>query len=602
MLPKGANSDLGSYSGARKVAVFLNGREIFLGELKKPTQAMAGLSAFEHAELVQELTTEMSILSSNSNSGSPTVQKSEPLMKQPDKVSLKPQTFTRLVGGSSTGHLGALVSNPGIKVVGRTTITSIGSEEDDSKRDTLGKQSVGGMAPSTESRDRDDMAVGGRSLSKQSKSSFESKKHHPRVANSSAKLMFDLAGNKLSAANTNLLPGVPFPNKMIFEEKFAPARYRESSEGVSARKDPIRPMSGFTTLQTVRSNRNLPTKPRADLFAQNLHEFHNLVRDNATFALPDRPSGSTLYITFYTNWGDPDHLGLNGLEFFDSSGLRVQFQKPQESISVASAQTASVHHSPEYLMRLIRPEVWRRNHDQLFMTKLEDGNPLQLKIKLKGSVSLTFIRVWNYDKSKVHASRGVRHMSIVLDKNLIFFGEIKKSSGDRSKFLEDAEYISFIPESNRSADQGFAADWVNTITEADYNPPQSEYNEVSRTTDLSSLVRGNSASRDPSESGRGTASSASGSPRARGSLKGECRNSNLQAGWTGLNMLDRKPLHRNTASGYEFSLVPTLVADEPSTSTTRLGRYYLEFVFLDAWKEAAVFGLKAIELFGRQSG
>ncbi len=40
------------------------------------------------------------------------------------------------------------------------------------------------------------------------------------------------------------------------------------------------------------------------------------------------------------------------------------------------------------------------------------------------------IRVWNYNKSRIHSYRGARKITIDLDDKLIFRGEIKKAPGN----------------------------------------------------------------------------------------------------------------------------------------------------------------------------
>lgn len=40
------------------------------------------------------------------------------------------------------------------------------------------------------------------------------------------------------------------------------------------------------------------------------------------------------------------------------------------------------------------------------------------------------IRIWNYNKSRIHSYRGARKIAIDLDDKLIFRGEIKKAPGN----------------------------------------------------------------------------------------------------------------------------------------------------------------------------
>ena len=39
------------------------------------------------------------------------------------------------------------------------------------------------------------------------------------------------------------------------------------------------------------------------------------------------------------------------------------------------------------------------------------------------------IRIWNYNKSRIHSFRGAKDIMIMLDKKTVFQGEIKKAPG-----------------------------------------------------------------------------------------------------------------------------------------------------------------------------
>lgn len=55
------------------------------------------------------------------------------------------------------------------------------------------------------------------------------------------------------------------------------------------------------------------------------------------------------------------------------------------------------------------------------------------------------VRIWNYNKSRIHATRGIRHISMNFDEeNLIFFGEVKKASAaDMTDLDRLSDYILF---------------------------------------------------------------------------------------------------------------------------------------------------------------
>ena len=51
-------------------------------------------------------------------------------------------------------------------------------------------------------------------------------------------------------------------------------------------------------------------------------------------------------------------------------------------------------------------------------------------VDLGAEVVVSMIRVWNYNKSRLHSTRGVRDLNVYLDDALIFQGEIRKATGD----------------------------------------------------------------------------------------------------------------------------------------------------------------------------
>jgi protein JBTS26 len=58
-------------------------------------------------------------------------------------------------------------------------------------------------------------------------------------------------------------------------------------------------------------------------------------------------------------------------------------------------------------------------------------------------VTLSLIRIWNFNKSRPHAARGARFVTLHLDDRLIFRGEISKAPGTLAGAEACAENILF---------------------------------------------------------------------------------------------------------------------------------------------------------------
>ena len=49
------------------------------------------------------------------------------------------------------------------------------------------------------------------------------------------------------------------------------------------------------------------------------------------------------------------------------------------------------------------------------------------------------VRVWNYNKSRIHAARGARQVELYLDSTMLFMGEIRQAPGNLADAEENAE-------------------------------------------------------------------------------------------------------------------------------------------------------------------
>jgi hypothetical protein len=73
------------------------------------------------------------------------------------------------------------------------------------------------------------------------------------------------------------------------------------------------------------------------------------------------------------------------------------------------------------------------------------------------------IRIWNYNKSRIHSFRGAKDLSIALDGAEIFSGEIRKAPGILKGLENTCEYILFVREREEAniLEKLEKNDWLN---------------------------------------------------------------------------------------------------------------------------------------------
>ena len=169
--------------------------------------------------------------------------------------------------------------------------------------------------------------------------------------------------------------------------------------------------------------------PREEaLIERDGHVFHEGV--DRTFRTPVLPRGRELKFYILSTWGDPHYVGLNGIDLFDESGKRILLDA-----SCISADPPDINVLPGY------------GSDPRTVDKLVDGchytcddlhmwlSPFNLKeeqtitVRIPETKTISMIRIWNYNKSRIHSFRGVRQLRLFLDGEEIFGGEIKRAPG-----------------------------------------------------------------------------------------------------------------------------------------------------------------------------
>ncbi|XP_030026021.2 katanin-interacting protein isoform X1 [Manduca sexta] len=147
-------------------------------------------------------------------------------------------------------------------------------------------------------------------------------------------------------------------------------------------------------------------------------------KTKSEFVIPELPEGRLLEMKIYSNWGDKYLVGLNGIELFDYNGDVVNIEKVwTDSDTGDQSQHGHVEHIADGVVRT-------RDERHAWTAPAPLAAPIALTVLLTASVRLALLRIWNYNKSRIHSNRGVRLVQIKLDDKVIFHGEIAKSSGE----------------------------------------------------------------------------------------------------------------------------------------------------------------------------
>ncbi|XP_032359148.1 protein KIAA0556 isoform X1 [Etheostoma spectabile] len=153
------------------------------------------------------------------------------------------------------------------------------------------------------------------------------------------------------------------------------------------------------------------------------------------FEIPVLPQGQRLVINILSTWGDRHYVGLNGLEVFSSSGeplrpAHILADPPDINILPAYGK------DPRVVTNLIDGVNRTQDDMHLWLAPFTPGCRHTIFLDFGAPYQVAMIRVWNYNKSRIHSFRGVKEVEMLLDGRCIFRGEIAKASGTQSGELD----------------------------------------------------------------------------------------------------------------------------------------------------------------------
>ncbi|KAE8890821.1 hypothetical protein PF005_g21864 [Phytophthora fragariae] len=154
--------------------------------------------------------------------------------------------------------------------------------------------------------------------------------------------------------------------------------------------------------------------------------------------IPVLPNGRWLQIEILSTWGDPYYVGLNGVEIFDHHGELVTFHDPVRQVT-ACPESINVLEENSDDQRVPKTLVDGVNFTcddfHMWLAPFTPGQDHYVLLELNASVSISMLRIWNYNKSRTHTCRGVREARLILYDS----APVKLMSGRESKLADGAE-------------------------------------------------------------------------------------------------------------------------------------------------------------------
>jgi hypothetical protein len=163
--------------------------------------------------------------------------------------------------------------------------------------------------------------------------------------------------------------------------------------------------------------------------------------------VPTLPCGRRLQLDILSTWGDVYYVGLTGIEVFDEQGVRVPIAAGSITADPLDVNVLTGYgRDPRTVDKLV-DDVNRTTDDlHMWLAPFTQGGHHTVTLELGESKTISMIRVWNYNKSRIHAHRGAQDVTIELDGERIFAGSIAKATGLTEGAEEAAEHILFTTE------------------------------------------------------------------------------------------------------------------------------------------------------------
>jgi hypothetical protein len=136
-----------------------------------------------------------------------------------------------------------------------------------------------------------------------------------------------------------------------------------------------------------------------------------------------------LVVRVLSTYGNPHLCGITEIELFNESGIKIP-------LTASSIMIRNLGHGTKYLIdKMINGHKLTTDDKQMWIGYLPKP-PLKLEIVLffNKQVELGGVKIWNYNKSIIDFTKGIKEVECILNDNLVWNGKI---DGAKGKSTED---------------------------------------------------------------------------------------------------------------------------------------------------------------------
>ncbi|RLN32117.1 hypothetical protein BBJ28_00024559, partial [Nothophytophthora sp. Chile5] len=158
------------------------------------------------------------------------------------------------------------------------------------------------------------------------------------------------------------------------------------------------------------------------------------------FQIPELPHGQNLVVNILSTWGDPFYVGLMGIEVFDHTGHAVYLSDVDKQLSADPPDLNILDHDrldPRTVDKLVDKHYFTCDELHAWLAPFSRGQNHFVYMDFDYPLSISMLRIWNYNTTRIHSYRGARYVEVSLDGKFVFKGEICRAPGSVVEDVND---------------------------------------------------------------------------------------------------------------------------------------------------------------------